>query len=79
MHSREFLIGTVKNVKEFVNVAGRFAEGIDLVKGRYVVDGHSIMGIFSLDLSQPVTICIYTEDANRADKFFKEVEGALKE
>ena len=78
MFSREFVIGTVNNVKEFINVTGKFAEDIDLVKGRYVVDGHSIMGIFSLDLSKPVEVCIYTEDKAVAEKFFNEVEEMLR-
>lgn len=78
MKSKSFVIGTVAHVKDFVHVTEKFIEDIDLVKGRYVVDGKSIMGIFSLDLSQPVDVCIYTEDDNRADEFFKEVEKALR-
>ena len=78
MKSREFVIGTVSNVKEFVNITCKYIEDIDLVKGRYIVDAKSIMGIFSLDLSQPISVCIYTDDEVRAEEFFKEVETALR-
>ncbi|HIV17395.1 MAG TPA: HPr family phosphocarrier protein, partial [Candidatus Alectryocaccobium stercorigallinarum] len=33
----------------------------DLVSGRYVIDAKSIMGIFSLDLSNPIDLNIHAE------------------
>ena len=78
MQSREFVIGTIDHVKKFVNIAVKYAEDIDLVKGRYDIDAKSIMGIFSLDLSQPVEACIHTEDKAIAEKFFNEVEEMLR-
>lgn len=77
MYSREYVIG-LQNVKEFVNVTGGFIEEIDLVRGRYVIDAKSIMGIFSLDLSKPVDIVMHTDDAARAEEFFKKVEDVLR-
>jgi hypothetical protein len=29
---------------------------LDLISGRYIVDAKSIMGIFSLDVSKPITL-----------------------
>ena len=40
----------------------RFRSDFDLVSGRYVIDAKSIMGIFSLDLSRPITLNIHNED-----------------
>lgn len=38
----------------------------DIISGKYVVDAKSILGIFSLDLSQPLILQIETqEDENR--------------
>ena len=34
----------------------KFTVEIDLISGRYVVDAKSIMGIFSLDLTQPINV-----------------------
>ena len=53
----------INDVKDFVNVLMRFGFDIDLVSGKYVVDAKSIMGIFSLDLSKPIELRAYTEDA----------------
>lgn len=35
---------------------------MDLRAGRHVVDAKSILGIFSLDLSKPITLEVYSDD-----------------
>ena len=78
MQSKEFLINSIERVKRFVNVTVKFEEDIDLVAGKYIVNGKSILAIFSLDLFRPITVRINTDDLEQADRFFKEVEKALK-
>lgn len=51
------------DVQNFVNTIAKFAFDIDLVSGRYIVDAKSIMGIYSLDLNQPIELRAHTEDA----------------
>ena len=48
-------------VKELVNIVTKYDFDVDLTSGRYVVDAKSIMGIYSLDLSKPVTIEIHSD------------------
>ena len=55
-------LNSVDKVKNFVNDITRFNSDFDLVSGRYVIDAKSIMGIFSLDLSRPITLNIHNED-----------------
>ena len=57
-------LSLAENVKSFVNIASRYPYDIDLRVGRHVVDGKSILGIFSLDLSKPVTMEIYNDDCD---------------
>lgn len=59
-------INTIDKVKSFVNVITKFEYDFDLVSGRYVIDAKSIMGIFSLDLSKPLTLNIHTEEKGDA-------------
>ena len=49
---------TVDEVAAFVKDMSRFPEDvhIDLVSGRHVIDGKSLLGILSLDLSKPVEV-----------------------
>lgn len=56
-------LNKVTDVKEFVNKAHSLPSSITLKCGRYCVDGKSILGIFSLDLSQPIELlCECSQD-----------------
>ena len=50
------------HVKKFVSLVNRYPYDIDLKSGRYVVDAKSILGIFSIDLSRPIRMDIYSDD-----------------
>ena len=54
-------LNSIDKVKSFVNDLAKFDVDFDLVSGRYVIDAKSIMGIFSLDISQPIDLHIYAE------------------
>ena len=57
-------LSTIADVREFVEIVTASARHeIDLASGRYVVDGKSIMGIFSLDLSKPILMTVHGDHA----------------
>lgn len=49
---------TINDVKEFVNIAMQCPYHVDVQNGRFIVDGKSIMGLFSLNLSDNLIIKI---------------------
>ena len=55
-------LGTINEVKEFVNIVTQFPYEVDLISGRYTIDAKSLMGIFSLDLTRPIDLAADTED-----------------
>ncbi len=61
MKTVKISLNSIDKVKSFVNDIARFDAEFDLVSGRYVIDAKSIMGIFSLDISQPIDLNIHTE------------------
>ena len=61
MNSVQISLNSIEKVKSFVNDIARFEADFDL-SGRYVIDAKSIMGIFSLDLSKPITLNIHADD-----------------
>lgn len=61
MKTIKISLNSIDKVKSFVNDIARFDAEFDLVSGRYVIDAKSIMGIFSLDISQPIDLNIHTE------------------
>lgn len=52
------------HVKNFVSLVNRYPYDMDLRSGRYVVDAKSILGIFSIDLSRPIRMDIYSDDCD---------------
>lgn len=46
----------INDVYKLVNILIGFDGDVDLESGRYKVDGKSILGIFSLDLRQPIKL-----------------------
>lgn len=68
-------LNTINDVKDFVSAVSLCDYEIDLVSGRYAIDAKSIMGIFSLDLSQPVEMLIHTDECGtllqQIDKFIE--------
>ncbi len=55
---------SIKDVREFVDTVTKYDVEIDLSSGRYVVDAKSIMGIFSLDLMQPIGVTIHSDNCD---------------
>ena len=68
MKSVMIRLSLVENVNKFVNIVSRYPFEMDLRAGRHVVDAKSILGIFSLDLSKPITLEIYGDDCEELMK-----------
>ena len=71
MKSVQISLQVASQVKTFVSIVQKYSYDIDLRSDRYVVDAKSILGIFSLDLSQPLTVEIYSDDC---DEFIKKLQ-----
>ena len=61
MTTVQISLNSIDKVKSFVNDISKFNSDFDLVSGRYVIDAKSIMGIFSLDLSKPITVSVHSD------------------
>jgi phosphotransferase system HPr-like phosphotransfer protein len=64
MKSVTIRLNYAEEVKTFVNTVNRYPYEMDLRSGRHVVDAKSILGIFSLDLSKPISLDIYSDDCD---------------
>ena len=64
MKTVQICLNSIDKVKAFVNDITKFDTDFDLVSGRYVIDAKSIMGIFSLDLSKPIDLCIHSDESS---------------
>ncbi len=71
MKTFNLMLNSIDDVKDFVNIVSKCDFDVDLSSGRYVVDAKSIMGIFSLNLSKPIGVEVYSDDC---DQFIADVE-----
>lgn len=64
MKELQIRLDNIERIKEFAIQMTKIDCDMDLISGskNHVVDAKSIMGIFSLDLSKPVTLKIYSDD-----------------
>ena len=76
MKSVMLRLNGAEDIQRFVSAVASYENDIDLRKGRYVVDGKSLMGIFSLDLSTPVEAIIY---GTGEDELIRKLSGFLAE
>lgn len=75
MKSIKISLELAQRVKEFVNITQEFPYEILLKSGRYIVDAKSILGIFSLDLSQPITVEVYSDNCDDLMERLKKFEA----
>lgn len=56
-------------IQKFNNIITNFESDIDLVRGRYVIDAKSLIGIYTLDLSKPINVVIHSDDEEEIIRF----------
>lgn len=55
------LINAPEKAEKLCNILNHYYGPFDLAKGNYSVDGKSIIGVYTMDLSSPLTLTIYNE------------------
>lgn len=64
-------LNTINDVNNFVNASTKYYEGdIDVKQGRHIIDGKSILGIFSLNLMKSMEVNINTSNKNTERDFY---------
>lgn len=63
-------LDTIGAVNDFHEIVSHYNYDVDLVSGKYRVNAKSIMGVFSLDLSEPIVV---EADSDEAGELFAEL------
>ena len=74
MKSVNIKLLTIEDIRNFVSVLARHSIDLDLKSGRYTVDARSLMGIFSLDLVNPIEFIIHSSDNAVVDSVLADVK-----
>lgn len=68
-------LNTVNDVKEFVSICEKYKyDSIEVKQGRWIIDGKSIMGVFSLNLTQELDVNIDSESEESKINFYCSVD-----
>lgn len=68
-------LNTIEDIKTFVNICSKYCDSdIDVIQDRHIVDGKSILGIFSLNLLEPVKVIINSENDNSKMSFYRDIK-----
>jgi hypothetical protein len=61
----------VEDIEEFHKVVCNMNCDVDAVKGSYVVDAKSFMGLLTMDSSTPITVIVHSQDLSLRKEFEK--------
>lgn len=70
----DVLLNTIEKVKKFIKITNVFTCDVDVEQSKYKVDGKSLIGVFSLDLTKPVTVKITSDNEFESRKFVELME-----
>lgn len=69
----------VEEVKKLVNTITEYDYEFDLTSGRYIIDAKSMIGIFSLDLVNPLTLVIHCDDEEVVQEILQRLSAFIDE
>lgn len=59
-----------EDLKEFIKITTSFESNIDMIKDRYVIDAKSLLGVLSLDFTQPTMVVIHSVNEDEIVRFY---------
>lgn len=74
MVTAKIKLNTIEKVKSFVRLMEKTHYDIDLYSERYIINGKSIMGIFSLDLSKEINVKAHTINEDEMHEFIETIK-----
>ncbi|MFV0466504.1 MAG: HPr family phosphocarrier protein [Lachnospiraceae bacterium] len=75
MRKFSVLLDSVEKIKNFCDVTNQFDIDVDVIAGHYMIDAKSILGILSMDLTEPIKFKIHTMEEAEADGIISEMQG----
>ena len=76
MVQKMVLLNTIGKAKQFCKIVSKYDFAVDLSCGSYAVDAKSILGIFSMNLIQPLKMTIY-EDGTAVLPLLSEIQSMV--
>lgn len=77
MKEMNILINTINKIEDFANIAGKSKCNIDIVQGQRMIDGASIMGLFSINITRPVKMIVRAKNKKDEDEFLSQIASYI--
>ena len=74
MRTVNIKLSTIDDIRALVDLVTKCDYDIELSHDSYTIDAKSIMGIFGLDLSKPVTLTAFSDDC---DEFIASIDSLI--
>lgn len=63
------LLKNMDNVEKFVEITNKFNFDIDVIGEKRIVNGKSVLGLLTLDLTSPLSVTLNTNKSNEINEF----------
>ena len=63
------LLKNIDNVEKFVEITNKFNFDIDVIGEKRIVNGKSVLGLLTLDLTSPLSVTLNTNKSNEINEF----------
>lgn len=67
-------LSTIDDIRMLVDTATGYTDDVELTSGSYTIDAKSIMGIFGLDLSKPITLSAF---GSNPDELLNKIDSLI--
>ena len=62
MQTVKIKLNSIEDIKSFAAVLSSYDSDFDIVSGKYIIDAKSIMAYFCLNLKEPLTMRIHSDE-----------------
>lgn len=65
----KILLKNMDNVEKFIEITNKFNFDIDVIGEKRIVNGKSVLGLLTLDLTSPLSVILNTNKFNEVNEF----------
>lgn len=77
MKAFKIKLGNTEDIKKFTETVAICNYDVDVSRDKYMIDGKSVLGLLSIDLSKPVDVLIHTEDKAEINRIKESLAGMI--
>lgn len=66
-----------EDIKKFIEVTALCGYDIDVMRDKYVIDGKSVLGLLSLDLSKSLEVLLHTDDEDEINNVMNSMKDYI--